>query len=227
METGTPSGALAGRPAVGAVILIHGGGWKDTGPALLPPMTPIAQHFNMLGWDTFNTDYRPEAKSLPDVIRVYDYVRSQVGPRKPICALGSSAGGNLALLLAIARPKLACVMSYAGPTDLTVLNNAKAGDVFQLVHKLSNAVRGDLAAWSPLKQASKIRAKALLAYATNDPLVPLSQATELAARLRGSVLSVLQPGSRIFIHSLVKSSQLDHTYAIQDNLLARVAAAHR
>jgi acetyl esterase/lipase len=227
METGTPSGALAGRPAVGAVILIHGGGWTDTGPALLPPMTPIAQHFNMLGWNTYNTDYRPEAKSLPDVIKVYDYVRSQLGPRKPICALGSSAGGNLALLLAIARPKLACVMSYAGPTDLTVLNNPGAGEVYKPVHALADAVRGDLAAWSPLKQASKIRAKALLAYATNDPLVPLSQATELAARLPGSVLSVLKPGGRIFIHSLVQSSQLDHTYAVQDSLLARVAAAHR
>jgi acetyl esterase/lipase len=221
MQVGSPAGTT-----VGAIILIHGGGWHDTGRQLLRPLTPIAQHFNTLGWKTYNIDYRPEARSLPDVEAVYDFVRSQISPTKPICALGSSAGANLALLLAAHRPQLACVMSYAGPTDLTVLD--KPGlEVYPLVQQLSDAVKGNLAAWSPLKLASQIRAKAFLAYATNDPLVPLAQAQELAKKLPGSQLFVLTPGSRTFIHSYVDSAELDAAYAQQDKLLANVAAKPR
>jgi acetyl esterase/lipase len=205
--------------------LVHGGGWSDTGRALLPPLTATAQHFNSLGFETFNTDYRPYAYSLPDLKTVYDYVRKKIGPGKPICALGSSAGANLVLLLAAARP-LACVMSYAGPTDLTVLDKPSL-QIYQPVHDLSLAVGGNLAAWSPLKMVSRIHAKAFLAYATNDPLVPVSQAEELHAALPGSKLFVLGPGSRGFIHSYVNSAQLDATYAAQDQLLQQVAAAHR
>src|SRR5205807_888698 len=110
----------------------------------------------------------PEAASLPDVVATYDLVRSKLGARKPICALGSSAGGNLALLLAAARPRLACVMSYAGPTDLTVLKKPNL-QIFPFIQALSKAVDGNLAAWSPLKQVNRIHARALLAYATSDP----------------------------------------------------------
>jgi dienelactone hydrolase len=205
------------------VILIHGGGWNQTGRNLLPPMTVIARHFNTSGWETFNADYRPEAASLPDIEVVYDYVRRKLGPGKPICALGSSAGGNLALLLAARRPRLACVMSYAGPTDLIALD--KPGVVvYPLVQALSNSIGGDLAAWSPLKLASRIHAKALLAYATNDPWVPVAQGTQMAARLPGSRLILLSPGTQTFIHSYVSGSDLSKTYAIQDALLAQVAA---
>jgi acetyl esterase/lipase len=217
-------GQAAGTP-VGAVILIHGGGWHDTGPAQLAPLTAIAQHLNAMGWNTFNTDYRPYARSLPDVEAVYDYVHKQLGPSRPICALGSSAGANLALLLAAARPQLACVMSYAGPTDLTVLDKPSL-QIYLPVHALAQAVNGNLAAWSPLKMVSKIHAKTFLAYATNDPLVPLSQAEELHAALPGSELVVLGPGTRGFIHSYVNSSELDATYAAQDRLLEQVAAVH-
>ena len=213
----------AGTP-VGAVILLHGGGWHDTGPAQLAPLAAIAQHFNTLGWQTYNTDYRPYAASLPDVEKVYDFVRTKIGPSKPICALGSSAGANLALLLAAKRPALACVMSYAGPTDLTVLDKPNL-EIYQPVHALSQAVGGNLAAWSPLKMASQIRAKTFLAYATNDPLVPLSQAQELEAKVPGAQLFVLTPGTRTFIHSYVNSAELDAAYAQQDKLLRQIAAA--
>jgi acetyl esterase/lipase len=220
MEVGHPTN---GQPAAGAVILIHGGGWQQSGRSLLVPNTVIAMHFNALGWDTYNIDYRPEAASLPDVVATYDLVRSKLGKGKPICAVGSSAGGNLALLLAAARPQVACVMSYAGPTDLTVLNHPNL-TIYPFVHALSGAVGGNLAAWSPLKQVNRIHARALLAYATNDPLVPVSQATMLASKLPGSQLVLLAPGHQTFIHSYVLSSDLTRTYAIQDSLLASVAA---
>jgi dienelactone hydrolase len=44
----------------------------------------------------------------------YDRLRAQVGPRTPICAVGTSAGGQLALMLATRRD-LACMISEDGP----------------------------------------------------------------------------------------------------------------
>ena len=88
-------------------------------------LVPLAQRFNAGGWETFNIDYHPLARSRADVARAYDAVRARVGPNVPICAMGASAGGTLALLLSVDRPSLACVMSWAGPTDLASVTTAQ------------------------------------------------------------------------------------------------------
>jgi hypothetical protein len=44
---------------------------------------------------TWNVDYRPGGENaLEDVTGFYDRLRTQVGPRTPICAVGTSAAAS-------------------------------------------------------------------------------------------------------------------------------------
>ena len=222
VEVGLPTNPADSYRGAGALILIHGGGWVQTGARYLTPLVAAARHFNALGWETFNTDYRPTADSLTDVLAVYDAVRAKVGARVPICALGYSAGGNLALLLAARRPELACVISLAGPTDLALLDHPGL-QAYPYVRALAASLGGAIARWSPVNLAADIRARVLLLYAGNDPLVPPSQGSELQARLPSARLTVLAAGTVPFVHSYVRGSDLTAAVGEEDALLAEIA----
>jgi fermentation-respiration switch protein FrsA (DUF1100 family) len=169
-----PTGKFAGRPARGAVMVIHGGAWLWTGPNMVQAVAPRAQRFSDAG---------------------YDSLRRQLGKHTPICLWGGSVGGHLALMIAARRPDVACVMSESGPTDL-------ATDTYLLpASNFFFADHGGLARWSPITYADKIRAPLLLVGATNDKLVPLSQARELArARPQHTRVVVLHAGTSPWVH---------------------------
>src|SRR3954452_7737199 len=88
-----------GRPA-GIVLVIHGGAWRAAGPRTVALMDARARSFAGWGWAGAAGDYRPFADSPGDVVRAYDAVRGRY-PNLPICAYGESAGGHLALMLAV------------------------------------------------------------------------------------------------------------------------------
>jgi dipeptidyl aminopeptidase/acylaminoacyl peptidase len=134
--------------------------------------------------------------------------RAKLGPRVPICAAGQSAGGHLALMLAAARPSLDCVIAQAAPTDFPMLADSSrsgAAAAAQVAHVM---LGGDPVAWSPVHWASRIRARVALSYATDDPLVPLSQGRVLASRLRGETVTILHPGTIPWVHTHVSSASL-------------------
>lgn len=106
-------------PARGVMIVIHGGGGLG-GPHLMPSMLPTAQRFNRWGWRTLNIDYRSGLPGIDDVVAFYDLTRRRY-PRLPVCAVGSSAGGTRALMLAVLRPRLDCVISEEGASDVTAV----------------------------------------------------------------------------------------------------------
>jgi acetyl esterase/lipase len=200
-------------------MIVHGGAWYATGRELTIANRRFARRFTAAGFATFNVDYRPGGDSLVDVTHFYDRLRRRVGRRKPICIWGGSAGGHLALMVATRRPRVACVIAEAAPTMLAKL----PGDVGDMGRRAFGGLPGGLAAYSPALLAAKVKSPTLLAYATNDRLVPHDQGTAYARRARTARLVKLKPGTRPFIHSRVDGRQLRRLVAAERRLVSRAA----
>jgi acetyl esterase/lipase len=196
-EVGQPTGKFAGKKGKRVMILIHGGGWYITGHNALAAERPFANAWRSRGWTTVNIDYRACQSSVGDVVHMYDLVRANVGPNVPICLQGESAGGHLALMVASARPDVACVSVAGTPTDLAYIakqgaNEAAAGNGAPGIAKGSAKTRNyaiaafgkaNLGTSSPTTYAHNIRARVLIATAAGDELIPYGQAEELASAI--------------------------------------------
>jgi acetyl esterase/lipase len=172
------------RGAPLTAILIHGGGWLQVGPHYVATMEQLAYRYRRRRIRVFNIDYASGGEaSLASVTATYDKIRRRVSG--PIVAVGASAGGQLALMLA-RRRALAGVVAYAAPTDL--------------VHSTSwlrLAVDGafappDLRRYSPALVGVPRRTPILGIYTSDDPLVPPPQAHAL--RRLGAKVDMLAPG---------------------------------
>jgi acetyl esterase/lipase len=197
-------------------MVIHGGAWIWTGPQQVQLMAPRALRFSDAGYLTDNIDYRPGYHSLPDSLVEYDRLRRRLGRHAPICLWGGSSGGHLALMIATRRPDVACVMSEAGPTDLATDTNLLPGSHFLFDR------HGGLARWSPVTYADQIRAPLLLVGATNDDVVPLSQARELArVHPQHTRVFVLHAGTSPWVHGSVDTGDLALLYRTERAFVVR------
>lgn len=114
-----------GRPLTGTVLYIHGGGFVSCSPATHRPITAALARFTQRS--VFSLDYRlaPEHRypaGLQDTIRAYEWLVAGNGA-SPVAVAGDSAGGNLALNLAVhvrerGLPPPACVVAFSPWTDL-------------------------------------------------------------------------------------------------------------
>jgi acetyl esterase/lipase len=191
------------RPA-GVVLVIHGGAWRASGPRTAALMNARAHTFAAWGWVAGVVDYRGFADSPGDVVRAYDAARRRY-PGLPICAYGESAGGHLALMLAVRRP-LRCVVDAAGPVDLPRLRGTAQAD---WVRAKALASFGDLRDASPTHHAAAIRASVLAGYAASDRIVPASQGRYLQRALPGAHVIELGPGAGPrFVHASVAPAAL-------------------
>ena len=177
---------------VALLMLLPGGGWQRN-PAEYEGQVQAGKSLNGQGYATAAIEYDAGAKGFSQVQAVYKAARKRY-PDIPICANGTSAGGNLALLLATREPELACVATLAAPTDLTTIaDQDPTGD-----EALAAATRAfganRLAEFSPAKFANKIKAKILMVIAETDPLVPVAQGEELKQALPSAQLVVVPPG---------------------------------
>jgi dipeptidyl aminopeptidase/acylaminoacyl peptidase len=193
---GDPSGDFKGENPKGVVLLLHGGGWKRD-PAAYATEVQIAPLYERLGYATATIGYGDGAQGLRDVLELYAKA-GQRYPGTPICAIGASAGGTLALLLATKEPDLACVIDLAGPTDLTTLAD-QGGDV---ASGLAEDAFGEdrLKEFSPAEHAASIKAPVMLVFAVEDPVVPEQQGEEMKQALPGAKLIILPEGDASFIH---------------------------
>jgi acetyl esterase/lipase len=105
-EVGLPTGDHAGRAARGVMLVIHGGSWAAHGAIWVQAKRADADRWRARGWQTVNLTYRPCGQSVADVLWFYDHARTWFGAGATICALGTSAGGHLALLVGANRPDL-------------------------------------------------------------------------------------------------------------------------
>jgi acetyl esterase/lipase len=186
------------------VLLIHGGGWAH-GSRL--DGDHQCEAFLRHGLVAVPVDYRlagsgPDTywpAQIQDVQLAMRWVRANAGtlgidPRH-ICALGSSAGGHLALMLGTVRgiepgdmasvlpsvsPQADCVISIAGPTDLHALAQVRPNLVNTLIGPVDPATQAtEEAGGSPALLVQRGAAPTLLIQGTNDEMVPYAQATEM------------------------------------------------
>lgn len=227
----------------GWVMVIHGGGWQTEGRASVRSEDHAASFFRRHDWATYNIDYRPGPKSLSDVVSAYDWLRHRLGNHAAICAWGSSAGGNLGLLLAAHRPRLACVISEAGPVDLIRWPrqiawappgvSAHTGPRYAYEHfMLPTLGPANLRRFSPVYQARRIRARLLLGCSRWDYWCPPQQPREMKrARPTGTTVMFLAGAPRTtptnFTHANVTPAALLTWSRAELRLLATSASAVR
>jgi acetyl esterase/lipase len=244
-EVGLPTGSYADQAPRGVMLVVHGGGWSTRGVYGVQSMRPDADRWRARGWETVNVTYRPCGESRADVLWFYDKARAWFGPGTRIAALGTSAGANLALLVAAYRPDLYAVVSQAGPTDLrtiqrevsfnpaTGLQDSTLGG--RWVHNLAAAAFGEenLAAVSPAAQvsASLKNTRVLQAFSADDAMVPFQQASDLADAMHAANPSAyvddlrLPTGNVPFAHGKVTQDALDEFYDRETQLVAPITAA--
>lgn len=182
----------------GVVILLHGGGWQPN-PGGYRAQVKYGKAIEAGGVVTVAVGYGTGASGLRQIEDVYSKAQ-RCFPDAPVCVIGDSAGGNLALMLATREPDLSCVIARAAPTDLTALAAQGASETHQFA--LDAFGEQGLAKFSPVRRAAAIHARVLVIMAENDPLVPVEQGRELKQALPAAELLVLPPGPVPFVHGL-------------------------
>jgi len=243
-EVGLPRGNHAGQPPRGVMLVIHGGTWISTAVGMVETMRGDAYRWRGRGWETVNLTYRACGQSAADVLWFYDQARAWYPPGTTICALGTSAGAHLALLIGAYRPDLYCVVSQAGPTDLRVIQDEGAYDAAsgtysqtlggRVVHNAAAAAFGEenLPRYSPAAQAlpTLTRTRVLQGFSADDAFVPYQQAADLADAMHAADLTAyvdnvqLATGTIPFGHGLVTRPALNDFYARERRLVAPVSA---
>ncbi|HVT76112.1 MAG TPA: prolyl oligopeptidase family serine peptidase [Acidimicrobiales bacterium] len=234
-EMGAPTGAFAGKPAKGVMLVIHGGGWHLVGKATVAYERRHADPWRARGWETVNVDYRGCAQSLADVTWFEQRVEL-LNPGARICVEGVSAGGQLALMLAATQPRVACVVSLGGVTDFEHIAGQTAYDfrsgtydnvgpaaVFNLGAAAFGAQLGHM---SPINFAAAIDARLLIASGAGDPLIPVAQGTDMAAAMFKTHsdayvdVDLLPMGTMKFVHTSTTQDALDDLNRREDALVA-------
>ena len=207
----------------GTVLLIHGGAWAHHGPVYaLREHRRHAARLNALGYRTVSITYRPGAHALPDVVAFYDRLRRRVGPRRPVCALGDSAGGHLSLMLAARRPGLDCAISRGAPTDLRFAH----GEWLRAVERRL-APHVPLARISPVTHASSLAGRALASHGLQDPVVDHGQLVRLRRAARGRIQTMsLPPGPADYAHAGVAAPALHRLEHAEAQMLAAASRGY-
>lgn len=197
-----------------AIVLVHGGSWLGGDRR---SMGEEAGWLAQRGYVAFSIDYRlaPTYRfpaAVDDVRRFVRWLRKpaqvreyRVDPAR-IGALGSSAGGHLAAMLGTlgsgARTKgarVAAVVSWSGPMDLTDVNAVIGGEA---VTTFLGCAPPDGACLPTAREASATThvdptdAPALL-FTSDTEIVPLSQAEVMDAALAAAAVEhelVVYPG---------------------------------
>jgi pimeloyl-ACP methyl ester carboxylesterase len=186
--------APEGPPKRAMIVTIHGGGWKgDLGPAADQVMATFIDDLQSWGYRVYNLGHRPGRQSLADTIATVDRLRRRY-PRRPLCVLGGSSGGHLALMAAIERPDdVDCVVDIGAPIDF-IRREDRPG--WQGIRDRAAEVFGvrNLREVSPIFRARRIRAAVLVVAPECDYYTSPARQAELVGKLRRARLLVLDAG---------------------------------
>lgn len=210
----------AGTPRA-TMFLIHGGAWTSHGPATFAESNESVNRAVKAGFRVveISTDHSPAVDNptaaadgrlvLDDVLAFHDQVRDAF-PAEPVCASGVSGGGHLALMLAVERPGLECVVAVSAPTDIVrlardtgVSSNPRAacakidsrrefGGCLAMItwgrHQPDWRRASPARRWDP-----EIETAVWAGYERGDPLIPSSQRAALAQAIEGATIEILRP----------------------------------
>ncbi len=188
-----------------ALVFIHGGGWARHGRDYFAYW---ASHYAEKGYVCVSIDYRisseaPFPAAVEDAKCAVRWVRANAKELgvdvSRIAAIGQSAGGHLALMVAYSSDvedlegmdgspgyssRVKAVVDFYGPADLTapILSREKAVKRFMGGKSQKEAPQAYAAA-SPIRYLTPDDPPTLIFQGTADDLVPVAQSDELAAEL--------------------------------------------
>lgn len=181
----------------GLVWIVCCGGWqspRDAGVDLRRRRDRDAlgaEEWRRRGYVVATYGHRGGRRSFGDALAAYDYLHGRF-PRLPVCAVGASAGGHVALLTAARRSDLRCVVAQGAPTDLASLP-ARATGIYsdeaprRVARRLFGASR--FRELSPLSHAARIEASIWMPACSDDRVIPPEQARRLARALEPHLAS--------------------------------------
>lgn len=196
-----------------AMVFIHGGGWRGGSKNAVPGWLLNAVREGRLS--VVSVEYRfthvaPHPAQVNDCLRAIQFVRHNAGkwkidPRR-IGVTGGSAGGHLSLWVAlhddvadaqagdpVARQssRVACAVSFAGPTDWSLLDRLehKHPAYRQLLGYEPGTPAGAMDAKaksdvSPISFASQDDPPVMQVHGDNDDIVPIEHARNMNERLK-------------------------------------------
>jgi acetyl esterase/lipase len=165
---------LAPRDGWPAVLLLHGGGWREGSWTDFEALAPM---FAQKGIVAAALDYRLAPKhrwpaQIDDAIGALEFLHAQQIDPTRVAVWGHSAGGQLALMAAQQRPDLVrCAVAFGAPTDLVAQDRDGPDD---LTH-----VFDDLGAASPIQHLGAEGPPLLLVHGEKDRIVSVEHARAL------------------------------------------------
>lgn len=196
-----------------AMVFLHGGGWRGGSKNSVPGWLLNAvreKWLSVVAVEYRFTDVAPHPTQVNDCLRAIQFVRYnaakwKIDPQR-VGVTGGSAGGHLSLWVAlhddaadagsndpVARQssRVACAVSFAGPTDWSLLSKLehKHPAYRQLLgyqpgtpaQEMDAKAKADV---SPISFVSKDDPPVLQIHGDKDDIVPIEHARNMAERLK-------------------------------------------
>jgi pimeloyl-ACP methyl ester carboxylesterase len=214
-----------GKSKKAVVITLHGGGWKGNfGAASDEIMATFIDDLSNWGYRVYNLAYR-EGRELEDTYKTVDRLAKKY-PTQPLCVLGGSSGGHLALMAAIARPEeVDCVVDIGGPINFVQPEDRPNWEAIRnRAIEVFGAQR--LRKVSPALQTRKIDASVLVVSAECDYYTSIERQREFVRSLHQSKLLPLAydpAGYDLGGHCPVGLSEIEKMRDTEKRFLARYA----
>ncbi|MFO1161712.1 MAG: alpha/beta fold hydrolase [Reyranellaceae bacterium] len=193
----------AGRPPYPAVILLHGFAGHAhnlVGPARLTSANGYAVlALSLRGWLGSEGESDQGLRQPLDILAAIDWLAKRpLVDASRIGLVGSSMGGQVALLAAAHKPPIRAVASYSAPTDL-----ARWREANPFVRDYLDDLCGPegLPVRSPILRVTQIDVPVLLIHGDNDENVAVDQTLAMAESLKGhgkDVETYIVPGATHF-----------------------------
>lgn len=186
-----------------AVILVHGGGWRNgdkSGGPKKGSIVPLFEPLQKAGFAWFSIDYRLAPKHtypacIEDVEAAIRWIKAHATEyhvdRKRIALLGESAGGHLVALAAVRADdstRVAAVVPFFGVFDMTSFANRTGAPDSAIAmlfgHEPDESIMPVLREASPITQVKSGLPHFLLLHGDADCTVPLEQTVRFLAKLR-------------------------------------------
>ena len=196
-----------------AMIFFHGGGWRGGSKNAVPSWLidgVAAKQWSVVAVEYRFSDVKPHPAQVDDCLRAIQFVRHhaqewRIDPKR-IGVTGGSAGGHLSLWVALhddtaqsnsADPvqressRVACAVSFAGPTDWSLLSRIEHHHPayrqllgYEPDTPMDKMDADKLKDVSPISFASKDDPPVMQVHGDKDNIVPIEHAKSLDERLQ-------------------------------------------